>query len=941
MIIYEKEERPFVETPDPRLGVVLDRLNKLSLEVEISISKKDTEVASAIGEINKLLGEFSSTLRAITTKHTNLRGAVHGETKDTIGLGKVDNYRKASTAEVNNGSNVNAWVTVGDAKKKVEEAIRGVDDTNLQKNLFINFSSYFLTDKYPRRAFTPAGSNSFFSGANNVINPKELDLLLNDDDIFYVVPTTKSLTPTSSNTSTAFLTSPLVGNNFHPRELMDLDIKELRTYGLNVGIAKGIKHDNKVVNLLFRKVGETFEARELNSLSTNLNNSINFAEITSTGFGEVSGIYTEVELPTNNTSFSVRHVLVDVDGVENIQLKPRAGSTFSRVDIAGTTTGATTDYRVRNLSTYLNLQTGQVAKVNPTLFSPKINYYWSVKGKTLVANILIPVTITGNGITKDFKLSISEEVVIPVKKTGTVIRVKELGTLAKSNVSAKLETPVNSSLSLRDPSNALDLSYGSSVLTKEGVLIKGVYLPQGVYLKHFKLGQDFTARELINAQTNGELFSSNNGKLMSHVSARQDAIPPLTTDIIHFDKGVQLVEGLDKHSGTIRWMIKYPSGALSPIGNASVPNETISYEYKDQATGLRGRKVSGMVFRERNNFTGYKDISLIDDKIVKTGKVSLSVRFKSMLNLEKSKFLNRAKLAMPNVLDSNRKADPVVIEKVFTGTGLNTITKRLFVYISDGCGYLEEFNTDKYSVVGDQLDIRGSLTFKRFTPSIKGENTNYLNNDKYSTNSATGDSLFNDSVRVITHELSGGNNKTQFIGLAGKGSLLTRLTNNNFISTEQELLQPILYFKDTHVSVSELPRSTWGLIPNYYYFPLATPDNNKFYLPEGERFVFAGETVRSKVTLSTTIPATGKGYLYIVKEGEVLSLMTSTLQREPNRYELAIATYDTGKVTFNKDYILMDDKLVSIHRKGSAIPAFAQDNINRFFKIADIIDFEG
>lgn len=126
-------DKPWEESPSkkPKLGGVLEAIleiqkNNTSDNDEIKEHLKDVE-----NNVKELLEDFNNDLDTITDQHTNKRGAVHNETKASIGLGKKDNYPAASIDDITNGRYKKEWLTPKTLSKLIDKEL------NINPDLYI------------------------------------------------------------------------------------------------------------------------------------------------------------------------------------------------------------------------------------------------------------------------------------------------------------------------------------------------------------------------------------------------------------------------------------------------------------------------------------------------------------------------------------------------------------------------------------------------------------------------------------------------------------------------------------------------------------------------------------------------------------------------------------------------------------------------------------
>lgn len=969
MIIYEKEERPFVETPDPRLGVILSRLNEMSLAIESDINTDHNLAKEELSKITGLLGAYSTELRNLVATHVNKRGAVHNEDKGDVGLPDVDNYRKASKNEVLEGSDVDAWVTVGDAKEKVEQSLKELNEGEFQKNVRVNFSSYFTPNKFPIKKTVGVGNDRFIGLVNNKHGQEEVGLLVSNDRLVYSTLTTpnygSSPSPTQPGNRT-FITSPITqAGRFSISERYDIDVDEIVTYGLNseVGRTQSTVASKASELVVLRRTSKIVEISKFPDLSKTKNDSVGFTEVRDKTVSILVGVMTNIHIPSGNNVFETRHCLVRTKtAVNNLEIIPGVNVNWN--GLSGKLTQGHNLYRARNINDYITPSPGQVVKIDTTLFNPKITYHWLNPNKKVLVNILIPILVTDGSKKGEFKLSITEEISVPLEGVSENISVTEIGSWKKTVLLSGPKTNLTNGdyLSPRDPQNALDLSYGSGVLTKTGVLIKAVKTAQGFYLKRFGLGE-VNVRDLIDEQVNHNKHPTYKGTLYSHsVTTPGLSKPSLPVDLIDAGSKGFLVKGNDLKTGTSKWFINETNnGKMNDIGVSKFPitnppKELISYTYKEQTSGKMEKGISGMIFQESNGFEGYSDISFTNQTFVRRGLVKLSNKTLTWFRGQQMVLANSVKDRLP----VNIKPTGFLAELPVYDSKTGTLKKVLLVVNSLYKQGVEPqaLVSTSYRITNNILEYTGKdqLTtqpVKTGQPTLSTSTGKHNLPDTYSVKSDSGDDLDSNGLKVKTEILSNSDVRFEFYGVGGSFSSILRVDINPTtlkITNLKTMSEPDYFYRNSNINV----RSIYDLNAGSG-FDLSLGANNAvgvkgqdFVLTAGTEFIMEGTPYRLDEPLSipfTTVNTNknkdGISFIYLVQVGGVFSLKAYKEMREPYHYELLVARYGLDKgnqYTHETDYILLDEFLISPIRRGTAAAAFDQDNVNRFFKTKDIVD---
>jgi hypothetical protein len=110
-------------------------------------------------------------------------------------------------------------------------------------------------------------------------------------------------------------------------------------------------------------------------------------------------------------------------------------------------------------------------------------------------------------------------------------------------------------------------------------------------------------------------------------------------------------------------------------------------------------------------------------------------------------------------------------------------------------------------------------------------------------------------------------------------------------------------------------------------------------LPAGARFVVNGRTVILDKDYAVKVTTSGTSYCYLQRAGTKITALASSVLREPANNEVMFGVAVNGILTLQKNYIVMDSRVISATRHGSAIPFFADNGgqgVNQFFTRRDV-----
>lgn len=143
-MIVHGGEPPFIEKPEPKFGGVVKKLNEITYKLQDCTYSFNENSKTKLQEFAQNLAQFIVDVVTPIDNHLAQRGAVHGETKSTIGLSKKDNYRTATLTEQANLTPVLAYVTPQGVKAALDKNI--VVTTRVFTSLTITFKLHpFIT----------------------------------------------------------------------------------------------------------------------------------------------------------------------------------------------------------------------------------------------------------------------------------------------------------------------------------------------------------------------------------------------------------------------------------------------------------------------------------------------------------------------------------------------------------------------------------------------------------------------------------------------------------------------------------------------------------------------------------------------------------------------------------------------------------------------------
>lgn len=128
---------------DDTLGVVLDAIINISnkrQEVISSAEDFEKETTQALIDANKAIDRFDTEVKTAIAAHTEQKGAVHGETKETVGLPLKENWRPATMQEHEAGQSKNTFVVPVGLHTLVKKFLT-IDPTNYIRSRMLPIAS--------------------------------------------------------------------------------------------------------------------------------------------------------------------------------------------------------------------------------------------------------------------------------------------------------------------------------------------------------------------------------------------------------------------------------------------------------------------------------------------------------------------------------------------------------------------------------------------------------------------------------------------------------------------------------------------------------------------------------------------------------------------------------------------------------------------------------
>jgi hypothetical protein len=962
MIIFGGEP-PFVEKPEPRFGEVILRLDQMAYAVEKKVASFNEGTKEALILFSQNMAQFVAEVTPVIDAHLAQQGAVHGETKASIGLGNKDNYRTATLAEQRALTPVLAYVTPQGAKQAFldRNASNPLVGDAYQQNNVLQFASYFYTNEFPVMTPTVAQSSRYFDSNAKVA------MVFNDDRIVYSPSSNKAV----YQTDVGFISAPTKARKASRlAEIPNLQSRMLPGGWNNIG---AVTSDGNVA--LFKPLADKkiFVYKDNLGDPAGAKNFLLFSSYIGTAYRGLS-VFPQL---TGDYTFNLLHKFFKVDAFESDptlnQLVTAAypalftlmGAAPYQAPIQG---GHTVD--VRN---FVTLSAGQTVKIGVENGSPQINVglYWSARDYEIRMFVAVPLVVTGNGITKYLALNYVTSFIPGTLMAGGSGTVTVMGTRVPDTLNAGTLAPTNGSqyLFARDPFNFNDPSVLPGVVLSSGDVVRSISTKNGIRVKRFRSGLAGFPGWIAGPRPYAD------PKLLRtelYTPSRHSPFGPVPDRIIPFtnlNETRYLVYGLDNGTGLFRWAeITWNSESIvGSVAGARIgvraPSSFTSYSKIDNfPKGLSviankvssGVGINSLVFTAQNGFKANASFGYANGVVTLGAEVTLALTTVNRLKASGKKVLDNAAVFNAGIPDSARE----------TMIHVYAITlNKAVVVISDGYSYAEG-GAFSYNVAAGQLNLilpgSADLPLQRLTPSssaLTGLNRVSKSGDVvWSTPSdmlasqldaATYDIVITRPFGEVYGDLS-----FRLSGMTSDSPTCSPFAVNParlyqgqlIIDAVDELHPPILIPKKGLYQVSPGNASATSTIMadvsgNTTLDAYEVNEAGWVRIPGGSKVVIDGTVYLLDREYSVKVRAVGTSYCYLRRANNVLVAIASDVMREVSNTEVMFGTAVNGILTVNESYIVMNKHVLRTGRRGSAIPVFEDDGVagtNKFFTRRDV-----
>jgi hypothetical protein len=956
-------EPPFVEDPEPTFGVVIQKLNDINIQSEERVKQFNKNIADKLEELDSHVDAFIAASVTPIDTHIDIRGAAHGENRATVGLSKKDNFRTATVAEQIAYANVNAFVTPKGAKASLDANNADFVLEDYQRNGVFQFASYYYPDDYPTLLPTAVEPVRYLTPGSRV------PILINGDRLI--------LSPQSDNTNyqrqNLFISLPLKGES--RTRLSEVVNLSARYNGYSWNQVGADTSDGKVG--FFRPLAD----KKIYNFATTLplpagnRNYIlynRFANTIYKGLGVTASLA--------NTTLRIDHRFFYVNAVETAptltELVTGAYTgLFDKMGGSGPVVGAVNGYHLYDLKDFVTLPAG--ATIEPDTDYPGVvtTMVWNAIDYELYLNISVAVLVKQGVKNQRLVLSFTESIIPGSLVAGGSATWKTLGSRVKDTLDANLKPNADATFyTVNNPFDFNNITQSPGVVMHSGMLVKSVGTKYGVRVKRVKTEHAgikdwmLAKRKVIDpSQTSTALFAPSRHSPFGPLPER--VIPVASTAAItQF-----LVYGLDNGAGLFSWQqLTWNAGSIISTQTGDNVFGVKLPELSDNVDGLGvmpasvcvgmnksavGVSWNALAFTSANQYIGKNSISYVN-KVLTVG-TDVTVAIPSMLSIQAVArgVVDRAAVLNPTT--------PAILRKPEIQIFGVTADKALVV-ISDGVNYAEAA-VAKFTLAAGvfTLDFKptNGVALKPITPAAPaptGTNRKSGSGDGVWMRYAdlqilniTTDLMdfvltrpFGENYGDISFSTTGFRTATFPVITPGRVNTARLYKGIQQIDLAEEVLPSLMIpakglFQydpaNTAFTSTMLEVGTAGV---YKVDPFNINETGWIRMPSGGRVVLGGKAYILAEEFALKVNPTGTTYCYLMRLGDTLAVAASPVRREVANNEVLFGIAVNGVLQQTTDYLVMSNHVVSATRRGTAIPAFADDGANgpnQFFTQRDVL----
>lgn len=955
-MIIKGGEPPIIEQPEPQLGGLIKALNQLVFQ---SLDKTSDFNASSVQRLQHVQTKLAQMLVDVPLEiqqHLNARGAVHGETKATVGLGKKDNYRMGTIAEHRALANVQAFVNPAGLDNAIE-ANNNFNIDGYQRNDLFPMAALHNSDLFETTTVTKATIPYFKSGHCPIILQGDRVVLSPvQDDTLYPARSLFLSDAIQAATAMALSESPYVKYRY-------------QNYSWN-GRSALTTTDNKVT--LFRPLAnlKKYDYKQAFTIPGRATYLLWDNYITDLVQGMAVGID---EIGTG----AVRYYQ-DVFKAINATTDPTLSSilpgtyrgVFTTMDF--TREQAFNAARDVTLANYITLPAGVTCVINTASpFKSLCTLVWNVPDHEAYLHTAIPVIFTSGTKKVEKILRFTDSIIFGDVTTGNEkASITTIGTLVKDTVDVNLNFTTSQWFTDCDWTDVLNPVALPGVILPSGFVMNAVTTRNGIKVKYssttLKSATDWLKRyKSIPKPTQSITRHFSPSRYMSFGEVPERIIPLNNINGITQFLSYQIVSkthayGWEEHS----WyrddiMNTTPTNgrSLAPIS----PESSVVRSFKGDinpslsvTVGANGGvTINAKAFSNANNFTATTEFNYISGVITTGQPLVLAALTLSALRGLGTGVLNRAEVAYGPGYEKRHSELQIQVFCIDDA--------KLLAVVSDGLGYAEAgvFNylinngmltasvpssgnvLTRISQTGVKpgLGARGSLT-------DNGVNLKFADALFYKVDANTLRVGLNRPFGNVFGDLSFtiSNYTTTPILSPGTTNPARLYSNNSPIDLVEELYPTLAipryglfqYAPDSGVTETKLVEVGGSRTMD----PHLPPTADFCLAPAGTRVILGGRSFVLDKSYYLGYDG-GDAYFYLTRIGNVVTLEKFSTPQEPANNSVLFAKKVGGKYEISSSYIVLNNHVLSYQRKGSAIPVTVDtgDSIgsNIFFRNRDVI----
>lgn len=953
------EVPPVFTDKEPEFGEVINKLNEISFVVGESVQDFNQMSKDGLVALNNKLAAFVANTITPIDKHIALRGAVHGETKVTIGLGNKDNYRVATKLESQTYANVNAFVTPEGAKAALDVNTAGFIIANYQQNNVFKFASFYYPDEYPTIVPTKVDMVRYLSNGDHV------PMLINGDRLLY------SPKSGSGSYTGQIVFSALPAIKGSKNRMAEISCVTSGYLGRNWNAEAAFTTDNLVA--LFKPLADrkVYNYKTITGLPAAGNHNYllysGFATKVYKGMGV--GIVTSADdVAIHRRFFYVNNPNTDptltniIDGTYP-GLLDRIGYNPGPINLIGVHTYKWTDF--------LTVPQGTTVKLDTEEAGATTALYWSVQDQEARLNVYIPLVVTLGALVRKVYLSITESYVPGTLETGGSATITLLGGRVKDSYDNGLV--LNANPVFIKPNDRFDINNPvqlPGVVLNSGMLVKALSTKYGMRVKRYDTGtagiKDWLAQDKPNVNISAaisELFAPARHSPFGVVPERIIPLNHNANQTQYFVYGLNSANGkfewanLTWHSGSIvgvedsaNFGIRTPDLVEPNKGLGNLPSSLVLRVNKSAV----GVNVSPLAFTSANNFKGYATFDY-SEREVKLGR-EVTVPFLSMLPLQNAavEVMKRAKLANPGVNDQLRE----------TQIQIYCVTpSKVLVVISDGINYAEATVRD-YVINNGKCDLEYEgnnkivfvpVTLPNTTPSGNARSSKsfdgvWMRSSDLLSVAKTNTSydflltrVFGDVYGDLSFSVDNLDSTINAKFTLGTLNPARLYTGQKQIDVVEEVYPAVIIpNKGIYQNISPIGGNDTVLrevAGTLRVDPFVINETGWVRVPAGAQVMLGGKSFILAKDYPVRVSMTGTNYCYLQRVGENLMAIASSVQRDVVNNEVLFGVTNNGVLTVNREYLVLDGHLISSKRAGTTIPVFKDNGdigVNSFFTVRDV-----